>query len=179
MIEVKIIKAGLTDLIELQKIGVRSYLPHYQHLWKIGGVDWYMKRCFGIENLGRELNDENFEYYFVRRKDENIGVMKLVLQKTLPDSSFENSLYLEKLYFVKDFTGKGIGKPLMQMAFNRASELKREYIWLTAMDTAEKPIAQYVKNGYEFHSKMRLGGEFKLMKEEFRGMVVMKRKIEL
>jgi hypothetical protein len=41
------------------------------------------------------------------------------------------------------------------------------------MDTAAKPIAAYEKAGFEQHSRVRLSDEFKLMKEEFRGMVVM------
>jgi len=60
----------------------------------------------------------------------------------------------------------------MQFAFNRAKELKRDCVWLMAMDTSEKPIAAYERAGFSQHSRTRL--DFEMMKEEYRGMIVMK-----
>ena len=167
-------KAGPADLKELQDIGIRSYLPHYTHLWKEGGIDWYMQRCFADEVLESELSDPNIEYYIARADGQNIGILKLVLHKPLPDSDIENALYLEKIYFVKEWTGKGVGRELINFTINRAKELERECVWLMAMDTSEKPIAAYERVGFKINSYTRLGDEFELMKEEFRGMVVMK-----
>ena len=165
-------KPSPADLKELQDIGIRSYLPHYTHLWKAGGVDWYMRRCFADEVLQFELSDPNIEYYIAQAEGENIGILKLVLHKPLPDSAIENALYLEKIYFVKEWTGKGVGRELMEFVFNRAKELKRDCVWLMAMDTSEKPIASYERAEFVIHSRTRL--DFEIMKEEFRGMVVMK-----
>ena len=98
--------------------------------------------------------------------------MKLVLQKSLVDSEIVNALYLEKIYFIKEWTGKGAGSKLIHFALDRARELNRECVWLMAMDTADRPIAAYERAGFAVHSRTRL--DFGLMKEEFRGMVVMK-----
>jgi GNAT superfamily N-acetyltransferase len=166
-------KANPADLKELQDIGIRSYLPHYTHLWKEGGVDWYMRRCFADEVLQSQLSDLNIEYYIAQAEGQDIGILKFVLHKPLPDSDIENALYLEKIYFVKEWTGKGVGRQLMEFVFDRAKELKRDCIWLMAMDTSEKPIAAYEKAGFVIYSRTRL--DFELMKVEFRGMVVMKK----
>ena len=168
-------KVGLDNLQDLREIGIRSYLPHYSHLWKPNGIEWYMERCFGEEFLRNEISNPNVEYYIVESKGEKIGIMKLVLKKTLPDSEIENALYLEKIYFIKEWTGKGVGRKLIEFALRRASELKRDCVWLEAMDTAAKPIKAYEKSGFTIHSYTNLGNEFDLMKEEFRGMVVMKK----
>lgn len=167
-------KVGLSNIRELQKIGVESYLPHYAHLWKPNGIEWYMNRCFNEEFLQNELSNPNIEYYIAENDGENIGMMKLVLKKPLPASLVENALYLEKIYFVKEWTGKGVGRKLIEFAFDRASKLKRECVWLMAMDTSAKPIEAYKKSGFAIHSYTNLGEEFELMKEEYRGMVVMK-----
>ena len=138
------------------------------------GIEWYMNRCFGEKFLQKEISDPNVEYYIVENNGENIGMMKLVLQKPLPDSEIENALYLEKIYFVKEWTGKGVGKRFIDFALQRAADLNRDYVWLMAMDTAAKPIEAYEKAGFTIHSYTNLGDEFELMKKEFRGMVVMK-----
>lgn len=175
---VKIRKVGLLDLEELRDIGTKSYVPHYAHLWKQGGVEWYLNRCFGDENLQKELIDANIEYYIVSFAEQNIGILKIVLCKPVPDSSIENALYLEKIYFIKEYLGKGAGKKLIDFTLHRAHELDRQCVWLMAMDTSSKPIAAYEKAGFKISSHTNLGDEFELMKEEFRGMVIMKRCLE-
>ena len=171
-------RVELNDWTELREIGIASYLPHYIYLWKPDGIEWYMERCFGEGFLRNEIPNPNVEYYIVKASGENIGMIKLVLQKPLPDSEIKNALYLEKVYFIKEWTGKGVGKKMIEFTLQRAAELGRDCVWLTAMDTAEKPIVAYEKAGFTKHSKMNLGDEFELMKEEFRGMVVMKNYIE-
>lgn len=164
-------KANINNLQELQEIGINSYLPHYAHLWKTGGAQWYLEHCFGNEILQRELNDDNIEYYIASAEQKNIGILKLVLDKLIPDSEDKSGLYLEKIYFVKEWTGKGAGRELIKFVLEKARELKRDCVWLMAMDTSEKPIAAYEKSGFSIYSRTRL--DFELMKEEFRGMVVM------
>ena len=170
----KLRKAGLSNLQELQDIGAKTYVAHYTHLWKPGGIEWYLNRCFGEEFLQNEFADSNIEYYIIENAGENIGIMKIVLKKAVIDSDIQNALYLEKIYFVKEWTGKGIGKQSIEFALLRAEELDRDCVWLKAMDTSLKPIAAYEKAGFVVHSRTKLSDEFELMKEEFRGMVVMK-----
>ena len=164
-------KVGLNEIKALQAIGEHSYTPHYTHLWKPGGVEWYMRRCFADAVLETELADENIEYYIVTSESADIGILKVVLQKPVHDSEIENALYLEKIYFVKEWTGKGVGRKFIQFDFERARELSRDCVWLMAMDTSDKPVAAYQRAGFQIHSRTRL--DFEIMKEEFRGMVVM------
>lgn len=167
-------KVGASEIEDLRDIGIRSYIPHYSHLWKPGGLEWYMDRCFNEKILAQAVGDANIEYYIAQDSGENVGMMKLVLKQPLPESKNENALYLEKIYFIKEATGKGFGKILMNHAFSRAKELHRECVWLMAMDTSDKPIKAYENAGFIVNSYTNLGDEFALMKEEFRGMVVMK-----
>ena len=135
-----------------------------------------MQRCFGTRVLQDELSDENIEYHFVRVDGENVGFAKIVLQKSVPNSSVENALYLEKVYFIKEFTGKGAGRRTIDFAVARAQELRRAAIWLMAMDTSDKPIAAYERAGFVEFARTRLDDrEFALMKPEMRGMVIMMR----
>ncbi len=165
-------KVGLPNLLELRDIGIESYIPHYSQLWKPHGLEWYLERCFGVEFLQNELVDENVEYYIIAAEEHNIGILKLVLRKLLPDSDVENALYLEKIYFIKEWTGKGVGREVMDFVFQRAREINCGCIWLVAMDTAEKPIAAYKKAGFEIHAHQFL--DFELMKDEYKGTFVMK-----
>lgn len=169
-------KVGLADLRELRDIGIESYAPHYRQMWKPGGLEWYLDRCFGDEFLRGELADANVEYYIISADEHDIGILKLVLQKPLPDSENENALYLEKIYFIKEWTGRGVGREFLNFTFERAREIKGDCVWLVAMDTAEKVVAAYERAGFSIHSRRRL--DFDLMKDEYRGTLVMKKCFE-
>lgn len=166
-------KVGLSDLQELREIGIESYVPHYAHIWKSNGLEWYLEKCFGIEFLQNEIADENVEYYVISAEEKNIGVLKLVFNKSLPDSDIENALYLEKIYFVKEWTGKGVGREVMNFAFERAKETNCDCIWLVAMDTADKVIKAYERVGFTIHIHRFL--DFPLLKDEYKGTFVMKK----
>ncbi len=168
----KIRKVGLPDLQELRDIGIKSYIPHYAHMWNVGGLEWYLDRCFSDEFLQNELVDANVEYYIISIAEKNIGILKLVRYKPLPDSDIVNALYLEKLYFIEEWTGKGVGRKMMNFAFKRAEETNCECVWLVAMDTADKPIKAYESAGFKIHSHKLL--DFELLKDEFKGTFVMK-----
>ncbi|HLM59593.1 MAG TPA: GNAT family N-acetyltransferase [Pyrinomonadaceae bacterium] len=165
-------KVGLSDLRELRDIGIGSYVPHYTHMWKPGGLEWYLNRCFGDDFLEKELVNENVEYYIISAAEQNIGILKLVLQEPLPDSEIVNALYLEKIYFIKEWTGKGVGRELMNFVFERAKQMNRDCVWLVAMDTAEKPVRAYEEAGFTIHCHEFL--DFELLKDEFKGTFVMK-----
>ncbi len=172
----KIRKVGLSDWQELREIGIESYVPHYSQMWKLNGLEWYLNRCFGDEFLQKEIIDANVEYYIISSAKQNIGILKLVLSKSLPDSDIENALYLEKLYFIKEWTGKGAGRELINFVFERAQKINCDCVWLVAMDTADKPIRAYEKAGFAIHSHKLL--DFELMKSEFKGTFVMKKCFE-
>lgn len=169
----KLRKVGLADLQELRDIGIESYVPHYAHMWKPDGLEWYLNKCFGNEFLQNELVDPNVEYYIISSAAQNVGILKLVLQKPLPDSKIENALYLEKIYFIKEWTGKGVGREFMDFTFERARETNCDCVWLVAMDTADKPIRAYEKAGFTIHLHRFL--DFELLLDEFKGTFVMKK----
>jgi GNAT superfamily N-acetyltransferase len=121
--------------------------------------------------LRAELSDPNIEYYIAFHENQAVGILKLVLKKPLPNSEITNALYLEKIYFIKEWTGKGAGRKLIQFTFDRAQELRRDCVWLMAMDTAEKAVAAYKNSGFVEHSRTQL--DFELMRGEFRGMIVL------
>jgi len=160
----------LTDLPLLQKVGRETYVPYYPHIWKEGGLDWYMERCFGNAVLGSELVDPNIEYWIA--EDESgqiIGFLKLVLQKPVPDSRIEQALYLEKVYLMPAYFGKGVGQHLIRFAKQRALDLNQAAVWLMVMKNG--PIQVYERAGYKIVGEVHW--DFERMKEAERGGWVM------
>ncbi|MFN0034034.1 MAG: GNAT family N-acetyltransferase [Saprospiraceae bacterium] len=160
----------LPDLALAQKVGRETYEPYYRHIWQPGGLDWYMERCFGAETLAAELADPNTEYWLAEDEAvQTVGFLKLILQKPVHGYPLDNALYLEKIYLMPAFFGKGAGQVAIQFAKQRAAELGREAIWLMVMKSG--PVWAYERAGFRTVGEVQW--DFELLKEEERGGWVM------
>lgn len=165
---------SLPDLALLQHIGRASYEPYYQHLWKPGGLDWYMERCFGTDSLRADFADPNIEYILATDDTaQPIGFLKLVLAKPLPSGQPANALYLEKIYLIPAFFGRGIGQKLIEFVLEKAAALGREAVWLMVMKSGPRQV--YERAGFVTVGEMPI--DFELMLEHERGLWVMVRRL--
>ena len=102
--------------------------------------------------------------------------MKLVKGKTPDGFTLEKALYLEKIYFLKEFTGLGLGQKTIAWVFEQARNSSIKMVWLMAMDSSHKAITSYEKAGFQQIGTTQLDDkEFQLMKPEYRGMVILKK----
>jgi GNAT superfamily N-acetyltransferase len=161
------------DLPLLQRVGRATYEPYYPHIWKAGGLDWYMEKCFGTEVLVGEFADPNIEYLLASDAEgQVIGFLKLILQKPVPEQPIEKALYLEKIYLMPAFFGQGAGQKLMEWVVQKARTLGCEAVWLMVMKTG--PVQAYERAGFTITGPTRF--EYELLKEEERdGWVMLKR----
>lgn len=167
-------KLGVADLELLQYVGRASYEPYYQHIWLENGLEWYMDLCFGADILRQELADPNIEYLLGKdASQKNVGFMKVILHKSVPKGGESNALFLEKIYLLPDFFGKGIGQIFLGMLQEKAIQLQRKALWLNVMSTG--PIAAYLKAGFEIVGNTRF--EYELIKPEERNGLVLCKKI--
>lgn len=133
-----------------------------------------MEHCFGKKNLLPELTDPNVEYLLGKDASQQItGFMKIILHKSMPQEGESNALFLEKIYLMPDFFGKGIGQIFLEMLREKAAQLHRKALWLNAMATG--PVAAYQKAGFEIVGKTRF--EYDLLKPEERNGLVLCKKI--
>ncbi|MBV6443422.1 MAG: GNAT family N-acetyltransferase [Haliscomenobacteraceae bacterium CHB4] len=165
-------KLTVADLPLLQYVGRATYEPYYPHVWKPGGLDWYMEKCFGTDVLTAELADAGIEYLLATdREGQIIGFLKLILLKPVPGTVITNALCLEKIYLMPAFFGKGAGRALMEWTEEKARQSGREAVWLQVMKSG--PVAAYERADFINIGPTRF--EFDLLKEEERdGWVMLK-----
>lgn len=167
-------KLGLGDIPLIQQVGRATYEPYYPHIWEPGGLDWYMEKCFGENTLKLDLADPNLEYIVPRDEQGNaVGFLKLILEKPLPDGSISNALYLEKIYLMPNFYGKGNGQKIMEFVFEKAAALGREAVWLVCMEHG--PVWAYERAGFKIVGTV--SWDFELLKDTQRVGLVMVRKV--
>lgn len=166
----------LNSAQKINFLGCQTYLPHYPHLWYEGGVEWYLNKCFNDRQLEMDLANPSLTYYAICLDSQEVGLLKLVRNKSPFDMNLDTSLYLEKIYFLKEFTGLGLGQKTIAWVVEQALNSGIKMVWLMAMDSSHKAIASYEKAGFQQIGTTQLDDEeFQLMKPEFRGMVILKK----
>jgi len=167
-------KLVVNDAASLSAIAIKAYCDHYLHLWDDGG-DWYIEKCFSISNLEEELADPNAVFYLVFDKDEAVGFLKINIDAAFGGFSKKASMELERIYLTRDASGKGIGSYLLRWFFDFAIERNKKLVWLKVMDSSLPAINFYKRHGFEICGSARL--DFVQMKEEFRGMILMRKRL--
>jgi len=161
MKDIKIQRVSLNEIIELQRIARQTFSETYAVANTEENMKNYLKEGFALEKLTVELSNQNSEFYFALHQSEIIGYLKLNFghsQTALKDSE---AIEIERIYVLKDFHGKNVGKILYEKTMQIARRAKAEYIWLGVWEENPRAIAFYKKNGFREFDKhiFKLGNE--------------------
>jgi GNAT superfamily N-acetyltransferase len=166
----------IDNIDKIKYLGYQTYLPHYLHLWHDGGVEWYLNKCFSEQQIEMDLANPLLSYYAICWEGKEVGLLKLVKNKAPFDLVPDSYLYLEKIYFLKEVTGLGLGQQTIQWVFEQARQWGFEQVWLMAMDSSHKVFSSYEKAGFKLIGRTRLDeDEFFRLKAELRGMVILQK----
>jgi len=130
------------------EIGTRAYNQHYLRLWPNKNSAPYIESSFTEEVLKKEESDTNTILYRILNNTKTVGVLKITLNAALDSFSKQEALCVDKIYILKEHSGKGIGKKVLQFAMLRAKEMRKKIVWLDTMQNGPA-LDFYLKNGFE------------------------------
>jgi GNAT superfamily N-acetyltransferase len=178
------------ELIEIKKIDSASakalsslaktiYVNHYAHLWLAGGMDWYMHEfAYPVSKITSEIENKNCLHYIAYVNNEAVGYLKINIDAAIEGGDIKEGIELERIYIHSTAVNKGLGSYLMHFVFDIAKSYQKKYIFLKAMDTASLAMQFYTKMGYALVGSFRLSDTtFHLMKQEYRGMYILKKAV--
>lgn len=168
-------RVGMAHVDELNSLSEAIYLQHFPHLWHDGGAE-YVERSFSRQSLTEQIADERNEFYFVRVGGELCGFLKLRPWNSLDLFAGDDAFEIERIYLDSSVIGTGLGRKAMEFSLERARSMNKDIVWLKVMDSNEKTVRFYEKLGFEKVGTERL--EWPLMKDELRGMFVMRKDLK-
>jgi ribosomal protein S18 acetylase RimI-like enzyme len=172
---IQIIQVFEKDAKVLSDLAKQIYIPHYPYLWDEGGIDWYINEyAYPVEKITKEIKDSNNLHFIAYQNNQPIGYLKLNINTSSKGFDPITTLELERIYIDVNGIQKGVGTELINFVKQIAKEYKKNEIVLKAMDSAEKALQFYKKNGFNIVSSFRLPDEiFVLIKPTLRGMYVL------
>lgn len=178
LIEVKKIDSSSAKVLSI--LAKKIYVPHYAHLWLTGGMDWYINEfAYPVSKITSEIENENCLHYIAYINNEPVGYLKMNIDAAIEGDDKKEGIEVERIYIDTTAVNKGLGTYLMNFVLDIAKSYQKRYIFLKAMDTAQLALQFYKKMGYEIVGSFRLpDATFHLMKEEYRGMYILKKRID-
>jgi GNAT superfamily N-acetyltransferase len=164
------VKACTTeDIGELIRVSIQSYQENYTYLWLDKG-EGYVRDNFNFDKLYAEMANANSVFFLVYWEQKAVGYIKLNIDKGIDGFSAGESLELERIYFVREASGKGLGKGAIDFVMNFAKQRGKLVVWLKTMDSSDA-LDFYKKRGFEIIGETRVS--FPNIIEEYSGMYVM------
>ena len=111
----------------------------------------YMNEFFSEEKIVEELNNSSITYLLAQSENNLIAYCKLNRNNAEGDLCFLRPIEVQRMYVMEEFNRTGIGKQLMDKAFEIAIADKFEVVWLGVWEKNIPAINFYKSFGFEFY----------------------------
>lgn len=136
------------DKSALKEIAYQTFDETFRADNKKENIDEYLKNAFTDEKVLAELQNPDSFFYFIYYEDTLAGYLKLNINEAQTESFEGENLEIERIYILKQFQKKGLGKQLYDKALEVARHSSRERIWLGVWEKNSNAIAFYEQLGF-------------------------------
>jgi len=156
------------------KTGQQAYRDHYLHLWPEQDPSPYIRTSFTNERIAQESREENTLHFMVCLGDRYIGIVKLVKYQQIRDLPQSAPMFLEKIYLLKRYTGKGYGQKILEQIESLSIKQGMKTLWLATMKKGF-PLRFYQKYGFNIVGEQQLPFQESIPEE--RGMYILSKSL--
>ena len=147
---ISIRKAMVSDHKLLAEIGAITFYETWRPVNTEEDMQTYMAKSFDLELIKRDVEDESVNTFFLAMNDnEPIGYAKIRRDRTYDEIKNDRAIEIERIYVLKSWQDKKIGKLLMDECIRISLDEKFSWLWLGVNIDNEKAIAFYKKYGFE------------------------------
>ena len=125
-------------------------------------IDYY-NSTFSVQKIEAGIEKPNNLFWIAFANRLPVGYAKLKLHSNSEFLDSKEVCQLQKIYVLKDFLSMKIGFGLQDLLLKKAKELNFNKVWLSVLNSNERAINFYKKNGFE-----KIGNhDFQIGKENF------------
>jgi ribosomal protein S18 acetylase RimI-like enzyme len=140
-------KGSPGDLLLLQKIGREAFADTFSEYNTEENMREYLDKHYAMEKIAAELQDPNGEFLLVFDGKFCAGYARMRKGAT-PNGVDGNAIEIERLYAVRNYIGKEVGKKLMEACVEYAIQGNFDIVWLGVWEKNIRAIRFYEKHGF-------------------------------
>ncbi|PCJ87009.1 MAG: hypothetical protein COA57_05380 [Flavobacteriales bacterium] len=141
---IQITKPKVEDAAQLAKICKQTYTEAYGYVHQPKVLQFYLNQSFNNEIITTSLKDEKHQFLIAKVDGEMVGYAHLFIENKVG--------HLERIYILRSWIGKGIGKILLQKIIQVAANKSCSSIQLSVWTEDERAIEFYKRAEFEITS---------------------------
>ena len=111
-------------------------------------LDAFMNETYTEEALMKEVGASGNVFFLAYDGDEAVGYLRLREHNDPKELAGLSAIEIARIYVVKSFIGKGVGKALMEKSISFAKGNNNNIIWLAVWPKNKSAIDFYIKWGF-------------------------------
>jgi diamine N-acetyltransferase len=147
--QITIRRALIADAARLSEISRQTFYDTFTGTCTEEDMQYFLEKYFNLEQVQRELINENDFYYLAETAGRVIGYLRFMEDfESFPEMKHWKSLELKRIYVLKEFHGKGIAQQLMDFTLHYAKVNNYEVVWLGVWEHNNRAQKFYEKYGF-------------------------------
>ena len=142
---IRVEKINNEDLPILQNISIETFTDTFAAQNTPDNLNAYLEKAYNSKQLKNELLNNSSEFFFIFYKEELAGYLKININDALTEKLGDETLEIERIYIRPSFKRNGLGKYLINKAFELAVKHKKKLVWLGVWEKNKNAIAFYNK----------------------------------
>jgi diamine N-acetyltransferase len=147
MIEVR--KAGINDASLISALGAKSFIEAFGDFFTREDIGLYVADKFSLEHIKDEVSDPQSAFFLAYLSGKPAGYAKLISSALPHMIKDQKAIEMQRLYVLKDYYNKKIGKDMMLFCLDYAFGKKFDSMWLGVWQKNDRAINFYKKWGFE------------------------------
>lgn len=142
-------KATVKDAVLIADISRKSFYDTFAADNTKEDMELFLAEQFSRGMLMMEVGKRNHTFYLAYADKQIAGYVKLKESASPPGLPAASGLEIARLYSLKEFIGKGVGKLLMETSLAHAREIDKEAVWLCVWEKNHRAIDFYTAFGFQ------------------------------
>lgn len=147
--KIQLKECTLNSAEQLQALALQTFIDSYAASNDPDNFRKYLDKAFNLDQLKSEIAHPLMAYYFIFLGETLVGYIKLNEGAAQTDLKDPDALEVERIYILKDFQGKGLGRQLLDFALATAKAKGKSRLWLGVWEHNPSAIQFYTHYGME------------------------------
>jgi len=132
------------DTSAIQNVLFNTWIASYADFIPMSDIQWYFNNYYSDINFARLFDDPDTWHFVAVLKEHTVGYARAKRNRE------QERFYLESLYVLPEFQGRGIGTDLLRIVEKKALEHGHADVWLGVMVQNIPSLEWYKKLGFTF-----------------------------
>lgn len=145
-------KAKINDAKVLAELGAKTFYDTFRPFHSEEDMQQYIRKSYSLEQIEANFKNENIVYFIAFDNELPVGYIKLIRNGSDQKLETKKNIELEKIYVLKEYFDKKVGKELMNEAISFSKNENFETLFLGVWQDNNRAIIFYEKFGFTVYA---------------------------